>query len=116
MGTNFYLHHIPTKEQIHIGKASGGWEFTFKRNEEYYECTLDCILEFLELAINSKDYYLIDEYGRKYYADEFKEIVIEHQGGWNFMTYHKAHPSQFQIEGIDFIAEDGTWWCNAEFC
>jgi len=116
MGTNFYLHHIPTKEQIHIGKSSCGWQFSFKRNDDYYECTLACILEFLDLAIKSKNYYLTDEYGRKYYVDEFEAIIKEHQNGWNYITYRKSHPSHYYFdEGNDFISEDGTWWCNCEF-
>ena len=122
MATNYYLHHIPTEKDrdpfiknIHIGKASTGWEFTFKENKNYYSSSYNDLMEFMSNAIASGYWNLIDEYGTKITFNEFRNIIKRHIGGWNYITYERDHPNTFYA-GEDYLSKDGTWWCKADFC
>lgn len=62
-------------KRIHLGKQSCGWRFNWELwNNQYYECSLDSIRDFVESRLND-GWSLVDEYGQKYSWDEFiKEI------------------------------------------
>lgn len=61
--------------EIHICKCSYGWKTLFDHNNgEYYELSRKSLEDFL----NEPNTYIINEYGVKYTADEFWDIVNTH--------------------------------------
>lgn len=62
------------KNEIHIGKRSGGWQFNFDHNEwKYYDFTKESIMNFLKLCST-----IADEYGREYTLKNFgKSSLIQ---------------------------------------
>lgn len=69
MGTNYYL--TPYQHQIHIGKSSAGWKFMFRAHEdiESYSDLLD--------KLDTKEYYIINEYNEIVEIADFMKIVKE---------------------------------------
>ena len=78
MGTNYYAKYLECDrcnryEEIHIGKSSSGWQFSFFANDDirsYKEW-----IEFLE----ENDAQILDEYGKEMKLKDFKELVKEKQ-------------------------------------
>lgn len=105
-----------TKE-IHIGKSSGGWQFVFRTNDEYYNHTIKELYKFIEDSINSGKWEFKDEYGDNMILSSFKDMVKSKKNEWNYQTYRFEHPDSYSYDnGSDFISEDGSWWCNVDFC
>lgn len=75
MGTNFYARIKPcnecglSKEEIHIGKSSYGWTFTFHATDE--------IKSYKDWLIFLEDSHVLifDECGDKISLEDFKEMV-----------------------------------------
>ena len=112
MGTNYYIRNIKTKQELHIGKSSAGWQFCFKVNKEY-NSNLRSLIKY----ISNSDFEIITEYGEKITIFNFQNIIKNSVFGYNFKTYYKEHPEEHpNVLDIDFIADDGSWWTNCEFC
>ena len=111
MGTNYYLRNIKTKEELHLGKKSAGWQFCFKVNEEY-QPNLKSLIEY----ISNSDFEIIAE-GEKISVLDFQKVIKDSIFGYNFKTYHYNLDSELHnyISATDFIANDGSWWCNSNF-
>ena len=105
---------IVTKS-IHIGKQSGGWRFCFRDNKLCKQ-TYTGIFKFLENCINSKKYTLKDEYGNIIKLSDFKKLVYSTKNDWNVFTYPDRRPWNLHGNTTDSISEDGSWWCNVDFC
>jgi len=116
MGTNYSLYKIPTWEElenikssidegnlieakrmmpdeIHIGKASNGWEFTFNHNNwQYFDKSKKSLKDFVSQC------KIIDEYGQVISHDEFWKMVESKKGGLNSERYaelwDEIHPNQ----------------------
>ena len=74
MGTNYYIdinkcESCGRKDQIHLGKSSMGWQFTFQYNGGKYYKNVDEMKEFL----NDKQIYC--EYNGEISNKEFWEMV-----------------------------------------
>lgn len=76
MGTNFYTTEHPPCEhcgrggdEIHIGKSSLGWAFTFR---SYPDRDLTSCPEWYEFL---KERLIIDEYGKQQIHDEFFKFI-----------------------------------------
>lgn len=111
MGTNYYLRNIKTKQQLHLGKKSAGWQFCFKVNEEY-EPNLKSLIEY----ISNPDFEIIAE-GEKISIIDFQNVIKDSIFGYNFKTYNSGvSPLIYNcISDTDFISEDGSWWCRSNF-
>lgn len=110
MGTNYYLRNIKTKEELHLGKKSAGWQFCFKVNEEY-QPNLKSLIEY----ISNPDFEIIAN-GEKISVFNFQNVIKNSIFGYNFKTYHLEHPELHNcISDTDFIADDGSWWCKVNF-
>lgn len=111
MGTNYYLRNIKTKQELHLGKKSAGWQFCFKVNKEY-QPNLKSLIEY----ISNSDFEIITEI-EKISISDFKDVIKNSIFGYNFKTYHLEHPElPNYVDDTNFIALDGSWWCKADFC
>lgn len=143
MGTNYYLRYNICKccnryNEIHIGKSSYGWSFTFHAPDEYINAsTLDpkiALLDDHEIQIKISSYkewkeffqkYIIeyetakifDEYGTEISLEEFYDMVEIKKGGKNHahematdFKYSSTHDPE-----RDFIDEDGNSFSRVEF-
>ena len=79
MGMNYYVHieTCPTckhpKEEIHLGKSSWGWQFSFQYNGgQYYKNVLE-----MKKWLLDKDIY--NEEGEQVTYEEFWQMVKEKQ-------------------------------------
>jgi hypothetical protein len=122
MGTNYYLHYNICKccsrsDEIHIGKSSGGWTFSFqgyRANGTYYteikdkdekELKIESYkdwLSFLERMI-AKGSEIRDEYNEKISLDKFKELVERKKDEkFNHTKYCMVeHPSSMKDLWLD---------------
>ncbi len=98
MGTNYYIKDkeclaCNRYEEIHLGKSSFGWKFSFHLHEDLYKD----VPEMMEYLLGKK---IFDEYGREISYKEFWEMVQNKQTG----TRHDEHA--IQIDGYDFFDHD----------
>ncbi len=94
MGTNYYWRNETNKcehcnrsdlEEIHIGKSSVGWTFSFHATEEIRSWK-----DWQEKIASGG--YISDEYGRRKAPEEFRQIVENHPNGLkNFTEYSEVY-------------------------
>lgn len=133
MGTNYYLHYNICKccsrsDEIHIGKSSGGWTFSFQGFRQYGFCYKETgdkqekelkitsykdWLVFLEKML-SKGNEIRDEYGDKISLDSFKEMVERKKDEkFNHTKYCMVeHPDTMKDLWLD---EEGHSFSDGEF-
>lgn len=109
MGTNYYVRYNICKEcerydEIHIGKSSAGWTFTFQAQED--EVTIKSYKEWLSF-LSKKGVKIFDEYNRKISLQKFKELVEAKRNERN--NHAKQYP-----EG-SFLDEKGNSFSEGEF-
>jgi hypothetical protein len=107
MGTNFYTklkecEHCERYEKIHLGKSSGGWQFSFQYNNGEYYKNVEEMKEWL------KDKKIINEYGDEESYDDFWEMVDIKQ-----RDYTKNHAQDYP--GQNEMVIDGYSFTNCEF-
>lgn len=113
MGTNYYARVDPCQhcgrsdEQVHIGKSSVGWQFSFHATESIRSKAQ--WMEFLQRP-NIRIY---DEYGEFHPFDWFKDLVEGKQTGnnWNHCTKCKEDG----IADDSFLDEEGFSMSPHEF-
>lgn len=110
MGTNYYLKYNECKccnrfDQIHLGKSSGGWKFTFQTIENFELKLVDPahviadseetitieswkdLQKFLRMCvIDFKTARIVDEYGEPHSLEEFEKLVRD-----KFIDKNKSH-------------------------
>lgn len=80
MGTNYYAvkkkpRIVKVYDEIHLGKASVGWKFSFQRQPEYY----NNYEEFEDFILNNKDFIVKDEYGNVIKPKDLLELIKQKQ-------------------------------------
>lgn len=108
MGTNYYVKtnkcetcgHKP--DEIHLGKSSFGWQFSFQYNGgKYYQ-------NVRQMKAWLKDKKIKDEYGGEISHEDFWKMIKEKQTpkNKNHARYcHEKHPyltDQYIINGYSF--------------
>ncbi len=145
MGTNYYLRYNMCKccsryDQIHIGKSSWGWSFTFHAPDEWIDMRkLDPKFALAEegsdynLQISSykewKEFFekyvteyetakIFDEYGTEISLEEFYKMVETKKGGKNHAREMATDPkySSTHDPKRDFIDKEGNSFSRVEFC
>lgn len=97
MGTNFYVitekceHCGRGNEDIHLGKSSMGWMFSFNYNSGKYYKNVPEMREWL------RDKEIIDEYDRSVDPKDFWDLVEAKQDGM------AGTEIDFDIDGYRFI-------------
>jgi hypothetical protein len=101
MGTNYYTaKHCPTcghkEEDKHIGKSSGGWQFSFQWNGgKYYK-------NYKELIAWLKGRTIINEYGEEISLDDFIKLVESKQSEKSNHALISPSERDFVIDGYSF--------------
>ncbi len=99
MGTNFYLEtdFCPCcgkpKSKIHLGKASMGWKFLFRKS--------DLIQNYNDFCKVIERGVIVDEYERQVSELEMLELI-------QWKQKEKAHDKAYDVKGYDF--------CEIDFC
>lgn len=111
-----FIDFLETKiKKIHLGKRSGGWQFLWQTQPEYYQESLKSIQEFL----TSGDYEIIDEYEESYSFEEFINSELKRclYSGYTYTTYQKDHPEERPIppQYMDWITSDGLRFVKGDF-
>ena len=106
MGTNFYTReneckHCERYEDIHLGKSSAGWQFSFQYNGGKYYKNVEEMKGWL------KDKEIRDEYNEKISYEDFWQKVESKKDGLN-------HTTEVGRSDIDKII-DGYSFSDCEF-
>lgn len=119
MGTNYYTvenycnHCNQYKEDLHIGKDSYGWCFSFRGYKYGGPISWQQWKEYL------KDKLILNEYGEKVSYDSFVELIEKHKSPSNPASrYH--HNDEGKKKGwfnseYDWDDEDGYPFCSRAF-
>ena len=124
MGTNYYAYinpcpHCQRSDEDgtwHIGKKSGGWQFTFRGYKGEYEgpCRLDSFNAWVGFLVSKEHEVLIkDEYGDTITASEFIDMVTSSKGG-NTMAQWAAE-TRSSLDCEDWVDEEGYDFSPREF-
>jgi len=140
MGTNYYFRYNICKccnrfSDIHIGKSSGGWSFSFHAPDLYIDMsTLDpkhALLDVKDFRFNITSFQewkeVIDKYVTEYetakifdeyHADippeEFYSMVENKKDGKHHATYMKEDGKDYD-EKRDFLDKEGHSFSRGEF-
>jgi hypothetical protein len=114
MGTNFYWidrdqtycgHCERGGEEIHIGKSSGGWSFSFHAVPSMGLTSAKAWREYME---TSKDHgHIRDEYRDKVATEEFWRIVEAKRDGKKHAEYVKSGGPWGRDDG-SYLDEEGN--------
>jgi len=109
MGTNYYARYSICEccgrfDEIHIGKSSAGWTFSFQAQED--EVTIKSYKEWLKF-LSGKEITIYDGYGDEVTLEEFKDIVESKKKEKH--NHAKEYP-----EG-HFIDEEGNSFSEGDF-
>lgn len=114
MGTNFYAKtnrcktcgHKP--EDIHLGKSSAGWQFTFQYNRGKYYKNVGEMKEWLKGKV------IRNEYGQRISRLAFWRMVKDKQTPKNKNHAKEMHKQYPNSRKVDLIIE-GYSFTNCEF-
>ena len=120
MGTNYYLKHEycgpegeEITEKIHIGKNSGGWQFTFRgykfRNifsKSDWEKYLSRSLPDPNKKEEWREATIVDEYGNLFSRNEFWDRINLDKNLLNH--YEEGVKKGWVDKESDFLDEDGV--------
>lgn len=108
MGTNYYIKADSCEKcgrsdgDIHLGKSSAGWQFSFQYNGgQYYK-------NVKEMKAWTKDKVIYDEYDAPVQYEDFWKMVKAKQkkSNLNHAEYvkenHPSHTDNFVIDGYSF--------------
>lgn len=101
MGTNYYVREKECKqcgrhEEIHLGKNSYGWEFSFQYNGGQFYKNIN------EMQVWLKEKRIYDEYGDKVSYKDFWDMVKSKIGGLKHFQECPGDKSSFSIDGYSF--------------
>jgi hypothetical protein len=121
MGTNYYakIDACPTcghGKEIHIGKSSFGWTFSFHAVDEWklpeMECGIRSYKEWLEF-LSKPNVKIFDEYGVEKSLKEFKDLVeSKRKEKMNHTIYCKR---EYPKDDRNFLDSEGHSFSNGEF-
>jgi len=102
MGTNYFTKeneckHCGRYEEIHLGKSSGGWQFSFQYNGGQYYKNVPEMKKWLKNKI------IKDEYGSEHSVEDFWKMVEAKQipENSNHASLYKS-PTEHVIDGYSF--------------
>ena len=104
MGCNYYTKikeckHCGRYEEIHLGKSSYGWKFSFQYNEGEYYKNIEEMKEWL------KDKQIYDECGEKISQKQFWDMVKAKQK--EKLAHSEKHPDRWNFMIGEYSFSDG---------
>lgn len=121
MGTNYYLRknlcaHCGRYDQLHIGKSSGGWTFSFQGFRDDYDDPK--ILSFADWKreIEKTGSVIYDEYGKAIRKQEFYALVEKKRTETENHTLYsqKHHPDH--ARNNCWLDDEGNSFSEGDFC
>lgn len=88
MGTNYYYKE-QDGEQIHIGKQSGGWAFTFNPR---YKSKIEWEMALLVQELTNPEFELYNEYREAVTRKELFNMIEKNKNKMNLMQYWEENP------------------------
>jgi hypothetical protein len=134
MGTNFYLKSVavecnhcgykPDDPLLHIGKASGGWEFVFAahsralipgQNQVVFDILTKNSWEIVttKYCLTGNKTIIVNEYGTEFTFREFWSMV--HNTRWGSPKLVRNHADNYK-DGHTYNDSAGWSFINGEFC
>ena len=107
------------KEEIHIGKISGGWRFLFRIHDDLYERNIKSCLNHIQHYLDSGLWQLRDEYGRSMPVEDLEKIIRGSLNGITHEDFLQTHPEERRLSKYfspEVIASDGSRWWDEDFC
>lgn len=128
MGTNYYMRYricecCERYDEIHIGKSSYGWTFSFHafREGDYESLAtvgIKSYKEWIDLLENIKG-GIYDEYGQEISLDEFKNLVkSKEKEKFNHTTYCQNSENSWDRRHAEvncFLDEEGHSFSYGDF-
>lgn len=114
MGTNYYTKEETcptcghTPHSIHLGKSSGGWQFSFQYNHGRYYKNVSEMREWL------KSKKIESENGDEVSHEIFWNLVKEKQTTSNLNHAHEMHREHPSYSEMEFVI-DGYSFSDSEF-
>ena len=116
MGTNYYLRHKPcptcgnVDRELHIGKSSVGWQFSFRG---YRDQNIHSYQDWLE-EFKDERREIVDEYGRVHTIQEFRDNV-EAEGRKDMLSnYNIANQIPQNEKERKYLNEHPDRWGSVE--
>ncbi len=81
-------------DEVHIGKASVGWQFSFHGTDE--------IRDNLDWVDQLQTGQIFDEYGNELSSDEFLKLVGESRGKHNYAVKYPSSRDWIDLNGWSF--------------
>lgn len=113
MGTNYYTRrniceHCDRHNEIHLGKSSGGWQFSFQYNGgEYYKSVP-------EMKAWLEDKQIWNEYGEEVTREQFWEMVDTKQSNPSNLNHYEECRKKYGTKEYELLI-DGYSFTNCEF-
>ena len=126
MGCNYYLRkneckHCNRYDDIHIGKSSAGWTFSFrgyKDTDDYTSYLINVPVESWKdwQEILRKEDNIYDEYNRKISFEEFQKLVeSKKEQPNNHVTYCEKEYADTDYLNRLWLDEEGNSFSDSEF-
>lgn len=123
MGTNYYANIKPCKcckkpeKQLHIGKSSFGWTFTFHAVDEYESIDnkpIDSWKRWKEV-LSVTDITITDEYDNDVSFDDFCKLVDSKKTERNNHVVYCRQKGRNYVINKDFMDEEGNAFTGEVF-
>lgn len=125
MGTNYYARRNSCEhcgrgdDELHIGKSSGGWSFSFHAYREWEtwdDDPIDSYARWLEV-LSEPGVTIRNEYGEDVTLDKLKELIASKVNGTKHAEYVKTDPlcQRFCKPGDDWLDDEGHSFSRGDF-
>ena len=112
MGTNYYARINQCKcckrseEELHIGKSSAGWTFSFQAIDSPDYPKIDSYVKWIRF-LSKRDVSIYDEYGTWVKVEELMEIIMHKRQEKH--NHAKEYPSGYSLDN------DGNSFNRSDF-
>lgn len=110
MGTNFYLEQVIEYgdiQAIHIAKTSAGWLPLMQTNRNINS------VKDIKSAYDTGVFIIVDEYGKEYTWEQFKERVLDFNKDNPKALSHIKPPDDFSYKKVKEYY--GDYWDSSEY-
>ena len=119
MGTNYYAEVNKCKtcghaaQRYHIGKASMGWQFSFRGYIDHEEIKIATLENWREFLLRS-DVKIYDEYGSEISCEEMFKIFT--RKGQNHYDWIKINQPYYLDNKTEWKDPEGYSFSSKDFC
>jgi hypothetical protein len=120
MSTNYYLEdkctHCGRSDQIHLGKSSAGWTFTFRGDKENGIVDFASWLKRIDDCLENQSHIIVNEYGDPVIRYELLELIDSKKNEKNnHALYVEKEYSESFSPFKDWTDSGGNSFTDCEF-